>query len=136
MAQSLVVEDGGAIVAQLWIADRTMRYGEGRVRFGGIADVGVDPAHRNQGHAGRLLDAAVKQMRANGQPLSLLSTGRPGVYARRGWHAIPTAQLEAEFPSGDIESAGGYVIRPFQSRRPAGRCWHLRGHRCGPGRSA
>ena len=115
VAQSLVVEDGGAIVGQLWIADRTMRYGEGRLRFGGIADLGVDPAHRNQGHAGRLLDAAIERMQANGQPLSLLSTGTPAVYASRGWHTIPTAQLEAQFPAGDIEWAGGYVVRPFQS---------------------
>ncbi len=115
VSQSLAVEEAGAIVGHLWIADRTMRYGEGRVRFGGIADVGVDPAHRNQGYAGRLLDAAIERMQANGQPLSLLSTGQPHVYARRGWHAISTAQVEAEFPSGDIESAGGFVVRPFQA---------------------
>ncbi len=115
VSQSLVLEDGGAIVGQLWIADRTMRYGEGRVRFGGVADVGVDPAHRNRGYAGRLLDAAIERMQANGQPLSLLSTGTPSVYARRGWHTVATARLEAEFPGGDIESAGGFVVRPFQA---------------------
>jgi len=114
VSQSLVVEDGDDIVGHLWIADRTMRYGLARVRFGGIADVAVDPAHRGRGHAGRLLDAAVERMQANGQPLSLLSTGRPEIYAGRGWHAIPTARLEAGFPSGDIEWAGGYVVRPFQ----------------------
>lgn len=113
VSQSLVAEDAGAIVGHLWIADRTMHYGEARVRFGGIADVGVDPVHRNQGHAGRLLDAAVQRMPADGQPLSLLSTGTPSVYARRGWHAISTARLEAEFPAGDIEWAGGYVVRDF-----------------------
>ena len=116
VAQSLVVEDAGAIVGQLWIADRTMRYGIARTRFGGIADVAVDPAHRNRGHARRLLDAAVEQMRANDQPLSLLSTGTPTVYASRGWHAVPTARLQAEFPGGDIEWAGGYVVRPFEAR--------------------
>ena len=115
VSQSLVVEDGGAIVGHLWIADRTMRYGLGRVRVGAVADVGVDPDRRKQGHAGQLLDAAVERMRADGQTLSLLSTGTPGVYARRGWHEIPTAQLEAEFPSGDIESAGGYVVRSFRA---------------------
>ena len=115
VSQSLVVEDDGAIVGHLWIADRTMRYGEARVRFGGIADVSVDPAHRGRGHAGRLLDSAVERMQADGQPLSLLSTGTPEVYAGRGWHALSTAQLEAGFPGGDIEWAGGYVVRPFES---------------------
>lgn len=115
VSQSLVAEENGTIVGHLWIADRTMHYGEARVRFGGIADVGVDPAHRNQGHAGRLLDAAVERMQADGQPLSLLSTGTPSVYARRGWHAISTARLEADFPGGDIESAGGYVVRDFEA---------------------
>lgn len=114
VAQSLVVEDAGAIVAQLWIADRTMNYGRSSVRFGGIADVAVDPAHRGRGHAGRLLDAAIERMRADGQPLSLLSTGTPAVYASRGWHPVPSARLEAEFPSGDIEWAGGYVVREFE----------------------
>ena len=115
VSQSLVVQDAGAVVGHLWIADRAMRYGEARVRFGGIADVAVDPAHRGRGHAGRLLDAAVERMQADGQPLSLLSTGTPEVYAGRGWHPVPTAQLEADFPSGDIEWAGGYVVRPFES---------------------
>ena len=114
VSQNLVLEAGGAILGHLWIADRTMHYGRSGVRFGGIADVAVDPAHRNQGHAGRLLDAAVERMRADRQPLSLLSTGAPEVYASRGWHAVPTAQLEAEFPSGDIEWAGGYVVRDFE----------------------
>ena len=115
VAQSLVAVDSGAIVGHLWIADRAMRYGEARVRFGGIADVAVDPAHRGQGHAGRLLDAAVERMQADGQPLSLLSTGAPAVYAGRGWHPVPTARLQARFPDGDIEWAGGYVVRPFQA---------------------
>ena len=47
--------------------------------------------------------------------MSLLSTGSPEVYAGRGWHPVPTAQFEAEFPSGDIEWAGGYVVRPFEA---------------------
>ena len=112
-----------------------MRYGEARVRFGGIADVSVDPAHRGRGHAGRLLDAAVERMQADGQPLSLLSTGTPEVYAGRGWHALSTAQLEAGFPSGDIEWAGGYVVRPFRIHRPARRHGHLLGHRRRPRRA-
>ena len=115
VAQSLVVEADDGIVGHLWIADRTMRYGRSRVRFGGIADVGVDPAHRNRGYAGQLLDAAIERMQVDSQPLSLLSSTTPDVYTRRGWHAVSTAQLEAEFPSGDIESAGGFVVRPFQS---------------------
>jgi len=115
VSQSLVVDDGGAIVGHLWIADRAMHYGDARVRFGGLADVAVDPAHRGQGHAGRLLDAAVERMQADGQPLSLLSTGTPDVYASRGWHPVPTARLQAEFPGGDIEWAGGYVVRPFEA---------------------
>ena len=115
VSQSLVVEDGGAIVGHLWIADRAMRYGEARVRFGGIADVAVDPAHRGRGHAGRLLEAAVQRMQADGQSLSLLSTGTPEVYASRGWRPVQTARFEGEFPGGDIEWAGGYVVRPFKA---------------------
>ena len=114
-AQSLVVEDGDVIVGQLWVADRTMHYGRARVRFGGIADVAVDPDHRNRGHAGRLLDAAIERMGADGQPLSLLSTSTPAVYASRGWCVVPTAQFEAQFPDGGIEWAGGYVVRPFEA---------------------
>ncbi len=116
VSQSLVLEANGALVGHLWIAERVMRYGLGRVRTGCLADVCVDPAHEGQGYAGRLLDAAIARMDANGQPLSLLSTNKPEVYAGRGWRAVPTSRLEAELPRGYVESAGGRVVRPFEPR--------------------
>ena len=114
VSQNLVIQDDDSIMAHLWLANRTIRYGMGRINVGCIADVAVDPEHRGKGHAGLLLDTAIERMCLNDQPLSLLSAGTPEVYMSRGWHSIPTSRLEAEFPSGNIEWSGGHTVRPFE----------------------
>ena len=114
VSQSLVIQNDASIMAHLWLAKRTLRYGLGRINVGCIADVAVDPEHRRKGHAGLLLDEAIQQMQLNNQPLSLLSAGTPEVYSSRGWHPIPTSRLEAELPSGNIEWSGGHTVRPFE----------------------
>ena len=113
ISQQLVLEDDKKIIGHIWVANREMRYGAGLVPIGGIADVAVHINHRNRGNSGKLLDAAIERMEKNHQPLSLLSTSFPEVYTEKGWHPIPTSRLVAEFPSGDIEWAGGQVVRPF-----------------------
>jgi predicted acetyltransferase len=113
ISQQLVIEDDQEIIGHIWIANRKMRYGSGLIPIGGIADVAVHRDHRNRGNSGKLLDAAINLMDKSQQPLSLLGTSFPEVYTGKGWHPIPTSRLVAEFPSGDIEWAGGQVVRPF-----------------------
>ena len=113
ISQQFVIEDDQELIGHIWIANREMRYGSGLIPIGGIADVAVRSDHRNRGNAGKLLDAAIDYMDTSQQHLSLLSTSFPEVYTEKGWHSIPTSRLAAEFPSGDIESAGGQVVRPF-----------------------
>lgn len=113
VSQQLVIEDTQGLIGHIWIANREMRYGSGLIPIGGIADVAVHSDHRHQGNAANLLDAAIDYMDTSQQSLSLLSTSFPEVYTKKGWHCIPTSRVVAEFPSGDIESAGGQVVRPF-----------------------
>ncbi|MBM4438253.1 MAG: GNAT family N-acetyltransferase [Actinobacteria bacterium] len=112
--QTRLMEVDGQIVAHLWVADRVMRYGDGRIRFGGVADVATAPPHRRHGYCGRLLDGAIKMMQASDQPLSVLFTDKPGVYASRGWHVVPCTWVEARVPAAPVENAGGHGVRPFE----------------------
>ena len=112
--QTRLLEVGGATVAHLWVADRTMRYGDARIPFGGIADVCTHPDHRRRGYCGRLLDEAIAMMAKAKQPLSVLFTGSPEVYQSRGWHVVPGEWVSAKVPSGQLAEAGGISVRPFE----------------------
>ncbi|MFE3779764.1 enhanced intracellular survival protein Eis [Amycolatopsis sp. NPDC059090] len=60
-------------------------FGGNVVPMGGIASVAVDPYARGKGVASGLLDAALRAMHEDGQPLSTLFTNVPALYRSRGW---------------------------------------------------
>ena len=109
-----VLLEDGKIVSHVQIYDKVMRYGAGRIPFGGIADVGTDPEYRRRGHAAKLLENAVDYMKRNDLPLSLLYTGTPPLYEAGGWHSVPATVLEADVPTEARPGPRAYTVKPFE----------------------
>ncbi len=86
---ALVARTNGRLVAHVSVLGLALRFGAAIVPCGGIANVCTAPAYRRRGASGALLGRALALMRNAGFPLSALSTGIPGHYARWGWVAWP-----------------------------------------------
>lgn len=71
-AWRLSIMDGGREASRVRVVDRRLRIGQSSLRFGGIADVFTDPAHRKKGLGGRLMTAAVELMKRQGHHFSML----------------------------------------------------------------
>ena len=110
---SVLLEDG-KIVSHVQVYDKVMRYGAGRIPFGGIADVATDPEHRRKGHAAKLLENAVEHMKQHDLPLSLLFTGTQSLYEQAGWHVVPSTVLEADVPAEAKPGPRAYILKPFE----------------------
>lgn len=83
-----VVRQDGQIVAHLAVQLRAVRLGNDLLTVAGIADVATHPDHRGQGHAARLLQAAIAAARQSpAQHVLLFGTAK--LYAAAGFH--PTA---------------------------------------------
>ncbi|MFN3994193.1 MAG: GNAT family N-acetyltransferase [Tabrizicola flagellatus] len=78
---------GGRIIAHLAVQLRAVRLGEELVTIAGIADVATDPAHRGQGHAAALLQAALAT--ARGSPARhVLLFGTARLYPAAGFRPV------------------------------------------------
>lgn len=110
---SILLEDG-KIVSHVQVYDKVMRYGSGRIPFGGIADVATDPEHRRKGHAAKLLENAIEHMKRHDLPLSLLYTGTQGLYEQAGWRVVPATVLEADVPAEARPGPRAYTLKPFE----------------------
>jgi predicted acetyltransferase len=75
----------GEMRAGLVLIPMQMWFGAGTVRAGGISGVATPPEYRRQGYIGRLLDAVVAEIRADGYPLSILYPFYFPFYKRYGW---------------------------------------------------
>ena len=91
----------GRSISRLWIVDRHMRLGAGRVYVGGIAGVGTEPEYRYQGLSRRVLEAALDLMGREGYDASFLF-GIQDFYHRFGFttvmaeHGVRLTTLAAE----------------------------------------
>ncbi|HMA37407.1 MAG TPA: GNAT family N-acetyltransferase, partial [Chloroflexia bacterium] len=93
----------GQMRAGLTLFDMHFWFGGRPVRAGGIAGVATPPEYRRQGAVGRLLQAVLAEMRAAGQPLSLLYPFYFPFYKHYGWehasdnheYTIPIDRLPA-----------------------------------------
>ncbi|MEU4742027.1 GNAT family N-acetyltransferase, partial [Actinosynnema sp. NPDC023658] len=83
--RGLAAELDGRVAGLLTIRDFHQFYGGATVPSGGVGGVAVEPSARGRGVAGALLDAALRDMRERGQPLSVLYATTPAVYRSRGW---------------------------------------------------
>jgi N-acetylglutamate synthase-like GNAT family acetyltransferase len=97
--QSWVVEEHGQLVAHLHFYHRTLYLGPARLPIAGLGNVITHPAHRHQGHAARLLTAALGAAQATSAAYSLLWTHIPELYARHGYGAIREDQLALQLPA-------------------------------------
>ncbi len=91
LAQTQVaVDESGRIVSSLQYFVRRIRGLDGKVhRVGGIANVATIPEARKQGHSGRLLERAKREMARQGCEWSWLFSGVNPHYENHGWRAIP-----------------------------------------------
>jgi predicted acetyltransferase len=93
--------DGGKSVSRLWIVDRILRVGGAEIRTGGISSVGTDEAYRGRGLAGRAMEAALRLMKREGYPLTVLH-GIPGFYPRFGYvPCMPDYELRIKTSHAD-----------------------------------
>ena len=83
----LIRDDDGRLAAHLALHDKWIRVNGSFLRVGGVAEVCVHPAHRRQGHAGRLLQTAHSWMRAEGITHSILF-GRVEIYGSKGYRRV------------------------------------------------
>lgn len=80
-----VAELDGRLAGYLQVRDYRQFFGGRAVPMGGVAGVAVDPYARGRGVATALLDAAIIDMREQGQCVSALFPSVPPLYRRRGW---------------------------------------------------
>lgn len=80
-----VVELDGRLAGHLRVVDYRQYFGGRAVPMGGVASVAVDPYARGRGVATALLDAAIADMREQGQCVSALFASAPALYRGLGW---------------------------------------------------
>ncbi|MET0402825.1 MAG: GNAT family N-acetyltransferase [Cystobacter sp.] len=80
-----VLREKGAVTATASLIPMGQWWWGRRVPVGGVAGVGVAPAHRGQGTAGRLMLACLQEMRARGCVLSALYPATQPLYRRAGF---------------------------------------------------
>lgn len=79
--------------SRLWIVEKTMRIGNAKVRFGGIAGVGTKEEHRMKGYASVVLEASTKLMQDRGYDMGMLF-GIRNFYHRFGYGVVfPISRL-------------------------------------------
>lgn len=110
----VIEEQDGAVRSTCAVLPRTMVAGRERIRIGMIGSVATDPHWRNRGLAGRVLQAAERELAAGGAVLGVLWADDSSFYERRGWHVFgcevdaalaPTVQRLLPSPKG---------VRPLQ----------------------
>ncbi len=94
---------------------------------GGLCDVGVDPAFRGRGYAGKLQEFALADCREHypSCPMMPLYTDKPGVYLSRAWRPCEpdrTREIRTEdFPKRNAfrPDAGESALDVLRGKRPA-----------------
>jgi predicted acetyltransferase len=83
-----VVELDGRLAGHLKVLDYRQFFGGRAVPMGGVASVAVDPYARGRGVATALLDAAIADMREQGQSVSALFASAPALYRSADWEQV------------------------------------------------
>jgi len=111
---SLVV--GGEEVSSLGVVDFQQQIGSQAVRMGGLAGVGTHRDHRFQGYSGRVMESALRWMRAEGYDTSMLY-GIPCFYPRFGYtQAFPHVELSVAVRDAEKLAPRGYRLVGFARR--------------------
>ncbi len=88
----LIHRPRGAIIGHMALQYRAMRLGDRLITVAGLAEVATDPAHRGQGIAGGLLQAAIAEAQASPAEFFLLF-GVARLYAAAGWRRVRNPML-------------------------------------------
>jgi GNAT superfamily N-acetyltransferase len=103
---SMVLIDGGDVVAALDVLSKDLRHGGRRYRASGLSAVVTRPDVRRRGHGGRLVTAAKSAIAASGADVGLFTCDRPlrEFYESAGWEFLPGTVVvggtrSAPFPS-------------------------------------
>jgi predicted acetyltransferase len=101
----VLVRDG-EIVSSVQIFPRAMWVQNRKIRFGGIGNVGTNPAVRKRGFASLLMEDALQRIRERGYPLSVLTTDINRYYEKFGYRTVAREVLTfAEIPGvGDART--------------------------------
>ena len=111
-----VIRVDGRIVSSAAIYPHEVRFGDARLRVGGITGVATDSAYRRRGYATRVMKACTERMAELGCHLSVLGSGVPSWYRKLGWEY---AGLERtyRFSRGNrhlLPADSGLKMRPAQ----------------------
>jgi predicted acetyltransferase len=104
----LVAVEDGLIVSTVRIFFRKVFFFEKEVTVGGIGEVSTRPEHQGKGHAYRLLEMAIEQMKEKGIALSMLR-GTAQIYSKLGWMKTTTYKRLATVMGRDDLA---YRLRP------------------------
>lgn len=103
----------GKLVADVRAIPFVRRNNGGESAFAAVGPVASLASYRRQGYAGRVLTAALAQMRERGQVLSGLFTPHDGLYRRFGWERAE-GKIRYVFPPRDVRlrfrPAGGHSV--------------------------
>jgi predicted acetyltransferase len=110
---SWVAEQDGRLLAHLRVFDREIRVSGTGLRVAAVGNVITAPDQRGRGHAGRLLEAMLAALPAEGFAYSLLRAYQPALYERHGWAHIEEEVVRAKLPALD---PGSVAIEPFADK--------------------
>ena len=99
----VVEDDGGARASVTVLPMESFVDGEPR-RMGGVAAVMAHPAYRRRGYAGKLMRAALRDMRERGEALSLLSPFAHAYYRSFGYE-LATEAIEYTLSPTDLPTS-------------------------------
>lgn len=107
--RSMLLVDGGAVVAALDILSKEIVHGGRRYRAAGLSTVVTRKAARGRGHGRQLVAAARAAMAEAGFDVGLFTCDRPlqAFYESAGWQPLPGTVL-----------IGGTAEEPFPSDQP------------------
>ena len=106
-----VAVDCGRIVSSAHICKRTVACGDFRLQMGGVANVATLPEYRGHGINSECLSTAIRVMEADAMDFSLLFTGIPGYYEKKGFSPIPRTRLRGTLRHGPVPNVLGITVR-------------------------
>ena len=124
---SMVLLDGGRVVAALDILTKELTHGDEHYRASGLSTVVTDPARRHEGIGLSLLLGAYERMSTSGVDLALFTCDEPlaPFYERAGFEVLAGTQViggtPAEpFPSGPLGKVtlAAFFTPHAQTHRP------------------
>ncbi len=80
-----VIRADGRIVSSAAIYPHDVRFGDARLRIGGVTGVATDAAYRRRGYGTRVMQACIERLAELRCHLSLLGSGVPSWYRKLGW---------------------------------------------------